>query len=129
MREVTRVPEDPLDGEYRPVPWRLERPDPASALRRSSEFRELMATRRSVRMFSTDPVPYELVANAVATAATSPSGAHAQPWTFVVVSDPTIKAAIRSAAEEEERARTTAGCRMSGCAPCPAWHRRGEDST
>ncbi len=54
-------------------------------------------------MFSTEPVPYELIENAVATAATAPSGAHAQPWTFVVVSDPALKAAIREAAEAEER--------------------------
>ncbi len=56
-----------------------------------------------MRMFSPDPVPDELIENAVATAATAPSGAHAQPWTFVVVSDPDLKSRMRSAAEEEER--------------------------
>jgi nitroreductase len=43
------------------------------------------------------------VENAIATAATAPSGAHQQPWTFVVVSDPDLKRRIREAAEEEER--------------------------
>ncbi|CAK1543763.1 unnamed protein product [Leptosia nina] len=33
---------------------------------------------------------------------TAPSGAHTEPWTFVVVQDPDIKAAIRSIVEEEE---------------------------
>ena len=39
----------------------------------------------------------------MATAGTAPSGAHRQPWTFVVVSDPSVKRRIREAAEKEER--------------------------
>jgi iodotyrosine deiodinase len=62
-----------------------------------------MRERRSVRQFSSEPVPFELVANAVETAGTAPSGAHQQPWTFVVVSDPEVKRRIRVAAEDEER--------------------------
>ena len=62
-----------------------------------------MRARRSVRQFSSEPVPFELVANAVETAGTAPSGAHQQPWTFVVVSDAPLKRRIRLAAEEEER--------------------------
>jgi iodotyrosine deiodinase len=62
-----------------------------------------MRIRRSVRQFSSEPVPFELVANAVATAGSAPSGAHQQPWTFVVVSDAALKRRIRLAAETEER--------------------------
>jgi iodotyrosine deiodinase len=62
-----------------------------------------MRERRSVRAFSSEPVPVELVENAIATAGTAPSGAHQQPWTFVVVSDPELKRRMRVAAEEEER--------------------------
>lgn len=54
-------------------------------------------------MFSTEPVDRKLIENAVATAGTAPSGAHHQPWTFVVVSDPELKSRIREAAEDEER--------------------------
>ncbi|MCU0389269.1 MAG: nitroreductase family protein, partial [Chitinophagaceae bacterium] len=36
------------------------------------------------------------------TASTAPSGAHKQPWTFVAISNPDVKKAIRRAAEEEE---------------------------
>jgi iodotyrosine deiodinase len=61
-----------------------------------------MQARRSVRFFSTDPVPRELVENALRVAGTAPSGAHQQPWTFVVVSDPALKARLREAAEAEE---------------------------
>ncbi|MGI8699412.1 MAG: nitroreductase family protein [Mycobacteriales bacterium] len=91
------------DEEYRPVPLDYTRPDPAQALQTSRDFLAAMSRRRTVREFSTEPVPFELVENAVATAATAPSGAHQQPWTFVVVSDVAVKTRIRAAAEEEER--------------------------
>lgn len=63
-----------------------------------------MQRRRTTRHFSTDPVPRELIEAAIRTAATAPSGAHQQPWTFVAVSDATRKARIREAAEREEHA-------------------------
>jgi nitroreductase len=56
-----------------------------------------------VRELSAAPVPFELVEAAVQVAATAPSGANQQPWTFVVVGDPEIKRRIREAAEAEER--------------------------
>jgi iodotyrosine deiodinase len=102
-----RLDTDPSDfsvnGEFRPVPLPYVRPDPAEALAASEAFLGMMSTRRSVRQFSLEPVPFELIVNAVATASSAPSGAHMQPWTFVVVADPEIKAQIRAAAEAEER--------------------------
>jgi nitroreductase len=86
----------------RPAP-RLEVPA-EQALARSRAFLEVMRTRRTVREFSDRPVPFELVGNAVATAATAPSGANLQPWRFVVVADPERKRRLRAAAEQEERA-------------------------
>lgn len=62
-----------------------------------------MEQRRTVRDFSPDPVPFELIQDAVATAATAPSGANLQPWRFVIVTDPAIKARLRAGAEQEER--------------------------
>lgn len=62
-----------------------------------------MDRRRTTRQFSDEPVPRELIELAVRTAGTAPSGAHQQPWTFVIVSDPRIKQEIRAAAEEEEQ--------------------------
>ena len=56
-----------------------------------------------MRHFSADPVPREIIEYAIRTASTAPSGAHRQPWTFVVVDDPAKKRAIREAAEIEER--------------------------
>lgn len=64
---------------------------------------ERLDSRRSVRDFSPDPVPRELIEWAIESASTAPSGAHRQPWKFVAVSDPKIKHEIRLAAEAEER--------------------------
>ncbi|MEO5575449.1 MAG: nitroreductase family protein [Gaiellaceae bacterium] len=69
----------------------------------SRTFLARLSRRRSVRQFSTEPVSFEIVANAVAAAGTAPSGAHQQPWTFVIVSDPAVKSELRAAAEAEER--------------------------
>jgi len=70
---------------------------------RARAFYELMRRRRTVRAFSPEPVPMELIEWAVRTAGTAPSGAHQQPWRFVVVSDPEVKKSIRHAAETEEK--------------------------
>ncbi len=90
-------------SDYTPVPLAWERLSPDESLARSRAFLAHMRSRRSVRRFSPEPVAAELIENAVATAGTAPSGAHQQPWTFVVVSDPELKGRIREAAEEAER--------------------------
>ena len=69
---------------------------------RSKEFYTWMDTRRTVRDFSNKPVPKEVIDHLLLTASTAPSGAHKQPWTFCVVSDPSLKKEIRVAAEKEE---------------------------
>jgi iodotyrosine deiodinase len=92
-----------MTGEPSFVPLRFVRLSDEEQLARSRAFLEGMRERRTVREFSPEPISDELIENAVATAATAPSGAHQQPWTFVVVSDPDVKARIRAAAEEEER--------------------------
>lgn len=71
---------------------------------RASAFRAMMDRRRTVRDFSSRPVPRALIEDCVMTAATAPSGANQQPWTFVCIGDMETKRRIRAAAEEEERA-------------------------
>ena len=91
------------DPPHRPVPLRFERlPEDEMDARGRALLAEL-ARRRSVREFSPDPVPRELIETAIAAAGTAPSGANRQPWHFVAVSDPAVKAEIRVAAEAEER--------------------------
>lgn len=62
-----------------------------------------MDRRRTVREFSDRPVPRKLVETAIRCGSTAPSGAHMQPWTFVLIGDPELKHRIRIAAEKEER--------------------------
>lgn len=69
---------------------------------RSQKFYDWMETRRSVRDFSDKAVPREVIENIIKSASTAPSGAHKQPWTFCVVSNPELKKQIREAAEKEE---------------------------
>lgn len=90
-------------AEHSFVAHRPPRLDPAEALARGRAFYEHLDTRRSVRSFAPDPVPRALIDLAIRTAGTAPSGAHQQPWTFVVVDDPALKRVIRDGAEAEER--------------------------
>jgi nitroreductase len=88
---------------YRPIDYQPVKRDASEMGQRARSFYRLMSERRSVREFSPDPVPRELIELAIVTASTSPSGAHRQPWQFVAISDPQIKHRIRVAAEAEER--------------------------
>lgn len=84
---------------------RYERPQPSpeEMILRSEKFYQELDQRRTVREFDTRPVPLEVLENIIKTASTAPSGAHKQPWTFCLISDPVIKKKIRAAAEEEEK--------------------------
>lgn len=85
------------------VPLQFLRRSPEQMLERARELRADLARRRSVRHFSAEPLPDGLLEECLLIAGSAPSGAHRQPWTFVVVRDPELKRRIRAAAEEEER--------------------------
>ena len=86
------------------LPLEFEALPASESLERMRAFEIRMRRRRSVRDFSDEPVPREVIESALRTAGSAPSGANQQPWTFVAVSDPAVKARIRAAAEEEEKA-------------------------
>jgi nitroreductase len=67
-------------------------------------FRDRMANRHSIRDYSSEAIPKEVIEAIIRTAGNAPSGANHQPWHFVAIRDPEVKAQIRAAAEEEERA-------------------------
>ncbi|MEM7156180.1 MAG: nitroreductase family protein [Myxococcota bacterium] len=102
----------PDDARYPFIPYQPERVSDEEALERGRKFYERMDARRSVRHFSDEPVPREAIETAIRTASTAPSGAHQQPWRFVVVDDAEIKKQIRIAAEKEEH-QSYEGGRMS----------------
>lgn len=72
-------------------------------IERSEDFLNLMSTRRTIRTFSSQPIPQEVIENAIKVAGTAPSGANMQPWFFAVVKNNEIKKTIRIEAEKEEK--------------------------
>jgi len=91
------------EKKYPFIPLDWPRLSPEESQARVRAFRELMARRRTVRDYSSAPIPEGVLEDAIACASQAPSGANQQPWTFVVVTDPELKARLREAAEEEER--------------------------
>jgi len=83
----------------------------------SREFYEMMNKRRTIRDFSDKEVPMEIIENCIKVAGTAPSGAHKQPWTFVVVTDPAIKQKIREATEHVEKANYGVGVKKARMGP------------
>ena len=84
------------------LPDRVQMPDDA-ALDAAESFRDYMKKRHSVRQYSNRAVPEAVVTACIEAACTAPSGANHQPWHFVAIADPAMKAQIRAAAEDEER--------------------------
>ena len=93
-----------MDFDYDPIPLpHRQLLDDAEAAAKAKAYYDLISTRRTVRHFTTQPVPREIIETCLRAAGTAPSGANHQPWHFVCVSQPDIKRKIREAAEAEER--------------------------
>ncbi|XP_067844479.1 iodotyrosine deiodinase isoform X1 [Heptranchias perlo] len=90
------------DSEVQHIQYSPKRYPEDEMIRRANGFYQLMNERRSVRFFSEEMVPREVIDSIIRTAGTAPSGAHTEPWTFVVVQDPVTKHQIREIIEEEE---------------------------
>eukprot|EP00466_Bigelowiella_natans_P006719 jgi/Bigna1/129844/aug1.10_g4552 len=70
---------------------------------RARKFYEFLNMRRSLRFYSTDPIPHGVLEDCIRTAGTAPSGAHKQPWTFAIVRGKEERARIRELVEKEEK--------------------------
>ena len=93
------------DFDYDPIPLNPPtRLAPRVMLEDALAYRDLLATRRTVRDFSDEPIDRAVIEACVLAAGSAPSGANHQPWHFACVSDPDTKRAIREAAEAEEQA-------------------------
>ncbi|CAG0933447.1 MAG: Coenzyme F420:L-glutamate ligase [Rhodocyclaceae bacterium] len=86
------------------VPLDFRRLPEAQMRERAQAFYEDIRRRRTVREFSAEPVPREIIEQAILSAGTAPSGANQQPWHFAVIESAALKKRVREAAEEEERA-------------------------
>ncbi|TNE54927.1 MAG: nitroreductase family protein [Bacteroidetes bacterium] len=90
------------ENKYPYISYERESYSAEEMVQRSQSFFEWADQRRSVRDFSDEPVPREVMENILKTASTAPSGAHKQPWTFCLISNKELKAELRKLAEEEE---------------------------
>lgn len=91
---MTRLPHGPYQT-YTEYP-------PDEMLRRAQDFLAEVQRRRTVRQFSSRPVPRDVIETCLLAAGTAPNGANLQPWHFAVVGDAGLKRQIREGAEKEE---------------------------
>ena len=96
-----------LEADLEHVPFVHKRYDTKEMVERSEQFFQDMNRRRTLRFYSDKPIPREVIDNIIKTAGTAPSGAHTEPWTYVVVSDKDIKERVREIIEEEEEINYT----------------------
>lgn len=64
----------------------------------------VMALRRDIRHFRPDPVPQEVLERILAAAHMAPSVGLSQPWNFILVQDPELKARLHRVVDRERRA-------------------------
>lgn len=91
------------EEEYSFIPYMSDEFDENEMLKRSRDFYKWSEKRRSLRHFSSKPVPKEVMENIILTASTAPSGANRQPWVFCLISNAELKSKIRKLAEQEEK--------------------------
>lgn len=91
-----------LKEKERFIPFTIEEKEPHILVEKSEALYNEMKKRRSIRHFSEQSFPKEVIENIIKIASTSPSGANKQPWNFCVVSNKDLKHLIRDKAEEEE---------------------------
>lgn len=90
-----------MNSNFIPLATYKEYPE-AEMRTRAKDFYEEVKRRRTIRDFSSRPIPREVIEHAILAAGTAPNGANIQPWHFVVIQDSGIKKQIREAAEKEE---------------------------
>jgi nitroreductase len=70
------------------------------------EFRRVVRARRSVRRFTDEPVPDEVLEDCLDLAMLAPNSSNLQPWEFFVVKTPALKAKLAEACLGQNAAKT-----------------------
>ncbi|KAI4499104.1 hypothetical protein M0802_005687 [Mischocyttarus mexicanus] len=94
--------ESALSKDLEHLPYEYNKPNNEELLKRAKEFYEIANERRTIRFFSEENVPKEVINYIIKAAGTAPSGAHTEPWTFLAVSNKNMKYRIREIVEREE---------------------------
>jgi len=95
-------PKSAIDENLEHIPYKYTSRHTEEMIQRSQLFYQSMNERRSLRFYSKKLVPQEIMENIIRTAGTAPSGAHTEPWTYIVVSKQSLKDSIREIIENEE---------------------------
>jgi nitroreductase len=61
------------------------------------EFDQVIQTRRSIRNFKPDPVPDQAITEILEAARKAPSGSNIQPWRFIIIRSPEMRAKLNAA--------------------------------
>ncbi|MGI2039748.1 nitroreductase family protein [Shewanella frigidimarina] len=77
---------------------------PDEMLKRAQDNYQQVKRRHSIRAFSDRAVPQAIIEQCILAGGTAPNGANHQPWHFVAINSPQIKAQIRQQAEALEQA-------------------------
>src|SRR6056297_1427690 len=93
---------DPSNRSYDFIKYEYDKVTGDEMVKRSSDFKSIIQKRRSIRDFSSEDIPPEVIHNAIMTACSAPSGANKQPWHFCLIRNSNLKSQIRRSAEAEE---------------------------
>lgn len=88
---------------HHPLTDFIEYPEDEMLVRAEQNYQDVKR-RHSIRKFSDRAVPKEIIEKCILAAGTAPNGANHQPWHFVAINSPEIKAKIRYEAEALEQA-------------------------
>jgi nitroreductase len=65
--------------------------------------KEAIETRRSIREYVQEPIPKEDIDEILRLTSLAPSGSNIQPWRFIVVTDPELKAQLKAVAYNQRQ--------------------------
>ena len=66
------------------------------------DFYDLIRTRRSIRSYQKKEIPQEVLKRVLEAARVAPSGNNMQPWSFVIVKDPSLKKRLAGACYNQD---------------------------
>ena len=69
-------------------------------------FRDIVRSRRSIRRFTDEPIPDDVVEDCLDLAMLAPNSSNLQPWSFYVVKSPALKEQLAHACLGQNAART-----------------------
>lgn len=71
-----------------------------------NDFRTLVRSRRSVRRFTNEPIPEEVLDDCLELATLAPNSSNLQPWEFFVVQSPDLRRKLAKACLNQNAAKT-----------------------